>query len=61
MCLFIRVFACGSNLTFIYDTVGLWVFYLNRFYVVRYWDGMLFMCSLHAVMKGFTRNIGYTV
>lgn len=59
--LFIEVFACiclsksacGSNLTFIYGTVGLWVSYFNIFYVIRYWDGMLFMCSLHAMMIFF--------
>lgn len=25
------------------------------------WDGILFMCSLHAIKKGFIKNIGYTV
>jgi len=57
--LFIEVFACiclsesacGSNLTFIYGTVGLCVSYFNRLYVIRYWEGMQFMCSLHAMMK----------
>lgn len=36
MCLFIQAIACGSNLTFIYGTVGLWVSYFNRFYSMRY-------------------------
>ncbi len=35
MCLFIQAIACGSNLTFIYGAVGLWVSDL-KIYSVRY-------------------------
>lgn len=61
MCLFIQAIACGFNLTFIYGAVGLWVSYWTDIILWDIWDGILFMCSLHSIKKGFIKNIGYTV
>ncbi len=61
MCLFIQAIACGSNLTFIYGALGLWVSNLNR-YSMRClgWNAVHVFPSCH--QEGFhKKNIGYNV